>query len=349
MSANTYGQRFQILSFGESHGPALGVVIEGCPAQIPFNEALLIKELARRRPGGKPGVAAIVSDRLEQDQPEILSGVFEKQTLGTPIAIMVRNHDTRPQDYNEIKAVTRPGHADDTWKMKFGHTDHRGGGRSSGRETLARVMGGAVAQMALDKLCPHLRIFAFASSIGPISLTEAEILAVEKEVKSADEVDGFSARLPLATKNKLVEELLLDAKQTGKSFGGEVEVLICGAPQGLGQPVFHKLKSDLAAAFMSIGATAGVELGAGREAIHAEGSVFHREASQRKYGGLRGGISTGENILFRVLFKPTATVLDTAKKGRHDPCIIPRAIPVLEAMARLTILDHILWQRQDRI
>ena len=342
--ANVYGERFCLTSFGESHGPALGAVIDGCPAGTPFDFALLERELARRRPGG----SAIVSARQEADKPEILSGVFEGLTLGTPIAAIVRNQDARSGDYAEVRGAPRPGHADDAWRLKFGHSDHRGGGRSSGRETLARVIGGAVAQMALAQIMPGARAFAFATRIGPVALNEDEIKAAEAAIGSSADVDAFASRCPNAAKNAEIERLLSDAKAGGKSYGGEAQVMIRGASAGLGQPVFHKLKSDLAAAFMSVGATTGVELGAGRDAIGAEGSVFHREESQRKYGGLRGGISTGEDILFRVMFKPTATVLDVAKKGRHDPCIVPRAIPVLEAMAWLTLIDHALWRRQDR-
>ena len=348
MSANIYGQRFRFMSFGESHGAALGAVIDGCPAQIPVDENLLRHELARRKPGQSKGQVSIVSDRQEPDAPQILSGVFEGQTLGTPIAVMIQNADARSGDYAAIQAAARPGHADDTWKAKFGIADHRGGGRSSGRETVSRVIAGAFAQMALKKLCPQLQVLGFAVSIGPVSLTEDEIFKLERALKSTADVDAFASRLPDIEKSRDIEKLLIDAKHEGRSYGGEAQILIRNAPSGLGQPVFHKLKSDLAAAFMSVGATTGVELGAGREAIHAEGSAFHREVDQRKYGGLRGGISTGEDILFRVQFKPTATVLDTAKKGRHDPCILPRAIPVLEAMAYLTMVDHLLWQRQDR-
>lgn len=346
MSPNTFGSRFQITSFGESHGAALGVLIDGCPAGVPFDMNLLMSELARRR----PGQSSIVTQRQEDDMPEVLSGVFEGKTLGTPIAVIVRNKDARPEDYKDIASQPRKGHADDLWRLKFGHSDHRGGGRSSGRETLARVIGGAVARMIIKEIAPELGLFAFATKIGPVTLDPAEIQNIESllETKSL-KIDHFSSRLPHKDKNSQVEELLLKAKADGKSYGGEVEVFITKPPAGLGQPVFHKLKSDLAAAFMSVGATAGVELGDGREVTEAEGSEFHRQTNQRHYGGIRGGISSGEAILFRVFFKPTATVLDVAKKGRHDPCIVIRAIPVLEAMANIVIADHLLWARQDRI
>lgn len=349
MSANTFGNRFKILSFGESHGPALGAVIDGCPSKVEFDEALLKKELARRRPGQKNSDLSIVSDRQEQDTPEVLSGVFEGRTLGTPIAIIVKNKDARSQDYENIKKSPRRGHADDTWQTKFEHTDHRGGGRSSGRETLARVIGGTVAQMVLKKTNPELQVIGLATQIGLVKLSAVEISQLESKIGHSSEVDAFSARFPHHEKNMQIEEMLLNAKQEGKSYGGEVLLLIKNPPKGLGQPVFHKLKADLAAAFMGIGATAGVELGSGRDAISQEGSAFHGSEDQSQYGGIRGGISTGETISFRIFFKPTATVLDTATKGRHDPCIIPRAIPVLEAMAWMVIADHVLWQRTDQI
>ncbi len=348
MSANIFGQRFQILSFGESHGSGLGVVIDGCPSEIDFDSELLIKELARRRPGQKVNEVSVVSEREEADSPEVLSGVFEGKTLGTPIAILVRNKDARSTDYKEIKNTPRPGHADDTWKIKFGHTDHRGGGRSSGRETIARVMAGAVAQMIFKKSYPETRVLGLATQIGPVKLSLQEIDFVKNHNISTTDVDAYLSRCPDEQKNQEIQKLLLDAKQSGKSYGGEVLILIKNPPAGLGQPVFHKLKSDLAAAFMSVGATSGVELGGGKDAISAEGSEFHQQTSQAHYGGIRGGISTGETIQFRISFKPTATVLDVAKKGRHDPCIVPRAIPVLEAMAWSVLADHLLWQRGDR-
>lgn len=346
MSANTFGNRFQIISFGESHGNALGAVIEGCPAGVPFDMPLLTTELVRRRPGNN----SIVSGRIENDSPEILSGVFEGKTLGTPIAIIIRNNDARSEDYKEIAFQSRPGHADDLWRLKYGHSDHRGGGRSSGRETVARVIGGAVARMLMKQLFPQLQIFAFATKIGPISLEDSEIKNIEAKLKSKSLIiDQFTSRLPHKEKDAEIETLLLNAKAEGRSYGGEIEIIITNPPAGLGQPVFHKLKADLASAFMSIGATSGVELGDGRRAIEAEGSKFHRQTDHRHYGGILGGISSGEDILFSVFFKPTSTVLDVAKKGRHDPCIVIRAIPVLESMAWMVMADHVLWALQDKI
>lgn len=342
--ANTFGSRLRLTTFGESHGPALGALLDGVPAGVPWDQELLQRELERRR----PGQSAVVSARQEADAVEVLSGVYEGHTLGTPIAMIVRNNDARSKDYAEIKANPRAGHADDVWKMKFGHSDPRGGGRSSGRETVARVMGGAVAKMILREIMPALRLRAFARKIGPYELTEADLTALSTSQEEFP-ADRFAARFPSATRVADVKKLLLDAKANGHSYGGIAELWIDGAAAGLGQPVFHKLKSDLAASFLSLGATAGVELGAGFEAASAEGSVFHSSSEGARYGGVRGGISTGERIAMSVAFKPTSSVLDVAKKGRHDPCIVPRAIPVLEAMAHLVLADHALWARADRI
>jgi len=341
VSANQFGSRFVITSFGESHGTALGVVVDGCPAGVRFDENLLRKELERRRPGGH-GSGQIVSGRQETDTPEILSGVFEGQTLGTPIAMIVRNQDARSQDYNQIKAAPRAGHADDMWKRKFGHSDHRGGGRSSGRETVSRVMAGAVAQMMLKQVSAPTKVIGYASQVGPISLTPEE----RAHVSSVD-VDSFQARFP-SSRDQEVAALLKNAQEQGESHGGVAEILIENPPAFLGQPVFHKLKSDLAQAFLSVGATNGFELGLGFEAGSVKGTEFHQGA-QSVYGGIRGGITTGEPILLRVSFKPTSSILDVAKKGRHDPFIVTRAIPVLEAMTWLVLADHYLWSKTDRI
>jgi len=343
MGANTFGRLFTITSFGESHGPALGVVVDGCPAGIAFDKDLLVHELRRRRPGS----SSVVSARQEADEPEILSGVYQGKTLGTPIAMVVRSTDPRSEDYNEITQTPRPGHADDVWKQKFGHVDPRGGGRASGRETVARVMGGAVAHMMMGEISPDTHVTGFARAIGPHVVTEEDVKAIPAgQVKF---IDQYVARFPSPTQSAQVKTLLEEARNNGRSFGGLVELWVDQPPAGLGQPVFNKLKADLAGAFLSVGATHGVEFGAGFEASKAEGTVFHRpQGGPSPYGGIRGGISTGERIVVRIPFKPTATVLDNAKRGRHDPCIVPRAIPVLESMAWLVLADHLLWQRCDR-
>jgi len=345
MSSSRFGERFCVTSFGESHGRALGVVIDGCPAGLVFDEPLLISELMRRRPGqvGTPQ-QGIVSQRAEADIPEVLSGVFEGKTLGTPIAMMVRNEDQKSEDYNDIKTQARSGHADDVWKNKFSHSDHRGGGRSSGRETVARVMAGAVAKMLLREKCPSTQIKAFAAQIGPLSLNPKDEVEFLDQSKSADE---FIARFPGKQQQEL-KELLTQARQNGQSYGGIAKLVIQQPPVNLGQPVFHKLKADLASALMGVGAVAGVEIGEGFAASEAKGTEFHQGAVS-VYGGIRGGISTGEDIIIRVAFKPTSSILEVSKKGRHDPCIVTRAIPVLESMVALVLADHLLWSRQDRL
>lgn len=351
MSANSFGQRLVITTFGESHGPALGVVVDGCPSGIPFDTELLRQELNRRKPGGVTASGeSITSARAEADEPEILSGVYQGRSLGTPIAMLVRNQDARSQDYATIAEQPRVGHADDVWRAKFGHSDPRGGGRSSGRETVSRVMAGAVAQMLLRTLAPSLRVRGFARQIGPLMMTEEEVAALTTQELSTADIDRFAGRMPHPQKSAQVTELLVAAKQNGQSYGGLIELWLDGVPQGLGQPVFHKLKGDLAQAMLSVGATSSVELGDGAAVAHAEGSSFHAAAQRpERYGGIRGGISTGERIVLRVACKPTASVLHVARAGRHDPCIVPRAIPVLESMAYLVLADHVLWHRTDSV
>lgn len=334
MPANSWGERFVCTTFGESHGPGLGVVIDGCPAGVEWDQTLLERELQRRRPGGE-----LVSARNEADAPEVLSGVYENKTLGTPIAILVRNQDARSQDYEKLPP--RRGHADDVWLNKFDHSDPRGGGRASGRETVARVLAGGVARMALNTMLPELKIFGYASQIGPITLEEQNAQALRHEA------DKFPARLPSPQLASQVEELLKKAKAEGQSYGGIAEIAVVGAPRGLGQPVFNKLKSDWAAALMSVGATSALEIGEGLATVQETGTDFH-SGEMKVYGGIRGGISTGEELRARIHFKPTSSFLDVAKRGRHDPCIVPRAIPVLEAMTALVLMDHLLWSKTDK-
>lgn len=318
MSASQFGQLFKISTFGESHGPALGVVIDGCPAGVEWNETLMHEWLERRRPGQN----SLVSARQELDQVDVLSGVFEGRTLGTPIAAVVYNRDTRSQDYSAEVLRQRQGHATDLWQSKFGHSDPRGSGRASGRETLSRVIGGCVAQMLSLHICREIVVKAQPLNIGPIEWNETQ------ETQSA------------------IRQLLEKARETGESYGGTVGLRIKALPKGLGQPVFHKFKSDLAGALLSIGATTGLEIGEGFSSSEMRGTEFHKSA--QNYGGLRGGITTGEVIEAKIVFKPTSSIMDIAKKGRHDPCIVLRAIPVVEAMTWLVIADHLLWSRLDR-
>lgn len=338
MSANTFGEIFKVTTFGESHGPALGVVIDSCPAGIPFDLTLLSHNLQRRR----PGTHASVSQRNEKDEVEILSGVYQGLTLGTPIAMMVRNTDARSQDYQDIETTPRIGHADDVWKNKFSHVDPRGGGRASGRETVSRVMAGSVAQMLMRKCAPETEIWGWAQKIGPF-----EMSADEKSHLSLEKIDQSPLRFP-SPRSSEVEKFLAEAMTQGESYGGTAELLIKAPPMNLGQPVFHKLKADLAAAFLSVGATSGFEMGSGLSGVEQKGSDFHSHSRSPRYGGIRGGISTGEDISLRIFFKPTSSIKDVAKKGRHDPCIVPRAIPVLESMAWMVLADHLLWARKDQ-
>lgn len=339
MSANTFGQIFKVTTFGESHGPALGLIIDGCPAGVTFDTNLLLQNLKRRR----PGQSSITTSRQEPDAPEILSGIYENKTLGTPICIVVRNQDQKSADYDAILADPRIGHADDTWKNKFGHVDHRGGGRSSGRETLCRVIAGSVAQMLCLHLVPNIKVKAYASQIGEFVLAHEEIA----DIWNLD-IDRYVTRFPSERDPGIVKFLEL-AKLEGESYGGVVETQVQNVPAGLGQPVFHKFKSDLAQAMLSLGAVAGFEFGDGFGAVSQKGTEFHSALSAQAYGGIRGGITTGDPLLFRVGFKPTSSIKDVAKKGRHDPCIVPRAVPVVESMAWLTIADHLMWSRLDRI
>lgn len=340
MSANSFGQIFKFISFGESHGAALGVVIEGCPAGVRFNHELLNLNLQRRR----PGQSLITTARNEPDAPEILSGVFEGKTLGTPICIIVRNQDQKSEDYSKIKSEARAGHADDLWAVKFGHVDFRGGGRSSGRETLARVIAGSVAQMLCSQIAPEIKVKGYASTIADFTLNESE----RNEIWKVDTWQ-LDSRFPSQEKNAAICKLLETARAEGESYGGQVEVQIKDVPVGLGQPVFHKFKADLAAAVMSIGATTSFEFGAGAGSTAQKGTDFHKNFQSENYGGIRGGLTTGELVSFRVGFKPTSSIKDTAKKGRHDPCIVPRAVPVVEAMTWLLLADHLLWSKLDRV
>jgi chorismate synthase len=338
MSANTFGQIFKVTTFGESHGPAYGLIIDGCPAGVEVNLDLLQANLKRRR----PGQSSITTARQEMDEPEILSGIYQNKTLGTPICVVVRNQDQKSSDYDVVLAQPRIGHADDTWKIKFGHSDHRGGGRSSGRETLCRVIAGSFAQMLCQKIESQIQVKSYSSQIGEFVLAPEEI----KDLWSMN-IDQFTTRFPSERDPGIVKFLEM-AKQEGESYGGVVETQVRGVPAGLGQPVFHKFKADLGAAMLSLGAVTGFEFGDGFGGVALKGTEFHHTMNSESYGGIRGGITTGDPLLFRVGFKPTSSIKDISKKGRHDPCIVPRAVPVVEAMAWLTIADHLLWSRLDK-
>ena len=343
---NTFGRYFRLTSFGESHGSALGGVIDGCPPGLKLKESDIQKELDRRA----PGQSSVTTPRKEADKCEILSGVFEGKTTGAPIAVIVRNKNQNSKDYEAIKDIFRPSHADFGFWKKYGIRDYRGGGRSSGRETIARVIGGAIAKKILAK--KKIKIFGFARAIGENIFEDFDEKFIEKNpLRMADE-SAFGATM-LAVEN---------VRKTGDSLGGVVEIHVKNPPAGLGNPVFGKLEAELASACLSVGATKGFEIGEGFSLAASKGSEANDpfvnvdgkiETERNANGGILGGISTGETIYFRVAIKPTSSILlpqqtvnekgeeiDLEIQGRHDPIIVPRVIPVLEAMTAMVIVDQ---------
>ncbi len=358
--SNSFGKLFTLSTWGESHGPAIGVVVDGCPPRLPLSAEEIQTELDRRR----PGQSDIVTPRKEEDKIEIVSGLFEGLTTGTPIAMMVRNADQRPGAYNEMREKFRPSHADYTYHAKFGIRDHQGGGRSSARETIGRVAAGAIAKKILALLVPSQPVIvrAFITRIHDISVPESALLTLP----TLGEVEATAVRCPhLETAEKMIERIKA-VRSEGDSVGGVIECRIKGVPAGLGEPVFDRLQADLGKAMLSIPAVKGFEFGSGFAGSLLRGSEHNdpfeiREGVVRtqsnRSGGIQGGISNGEEIVFRVAFKPTATILQPQKtvdihgqdteligRGRHDPCVVPRAVPIVEAMAALVLVDH--WMRQ---
>ena len=355
--ASSFGKLFQITTFGESHGGGVGVVIDGCPPRILLGEADVQAELDRRR----PGQSAIVSPRQEADRCEILSGVFQGQTLGTPIAILVRNQDARPEAYREMKETFRPSHADFTYEAKYGIRNWQGGGRASARETIGRVAAGAIARKVLRHFYPGLEIVAYVIGVNEIAAT------VSSGMVTRAEVEASPVRCPDVGAARKMLEAIEEARSDGDSVGGIIECVLRGVPPGLGEPVFDKLEADLAKAMLSLPASKGFEIGSGFKAAAMKGSEhndpFEMQAgtvrtTTNHSGGVQGGISNGEDILFRVGFKPTATIAREQKtvtsagdattlaaQGRHDPCVLPRAVPIVEAMAALVLCDHLLRQK----
>ena len=354
---SSFGQLFRVTTFGESHGGGIGVVIDGCPPGIELHAKDIQAELDRRR----PGQSKITTRRKEEDRGEILSGVFENKTLGTPIAILVRNTDARPEDYAAMAETFRPSHADFTYQAKYGVRNWQGGGRASARETVGRVAAGAVAQKVLRTIAPGIEIVAYVTRIHEISVT------VDRARVGWEEVESNVVRCPDAAAASTMIELIEKIRADGDSLGGVIECVVRGAPAGWGEPVFDKLEADLAKAMLSLPATKGFEIGSGFAATTMRGSE-HNDAFEMKEGrvgtatnfsgGIQGGISNGEHIHFRVAFKPTATIAREQKtvtaegaettlaaRGRHDPCVLPRAVPMVEAMAALVLCDHALRQR----
>jgi chorismate synthase len=357
MPGSTFGTLFRATTFGESHGTAVGVVVDGCPPRIPLAAAEIQTELDRRR----PGQSAITTQRREPDVVEIVSGLHEGVTLGTPIAMIVRNQDNRGGDYEEMRTKYRPSHADYTYQAKFGVRAWEGGGRASARETVGRVAAGVVARKVLATFAPNLEIVAWVQRVQDLEV-EVDTTTVTREA-----VDANIARCPDAETATRMVALIDGARKAGDSLGGVVEAVARGVPAGWGEPVFDKLDADLAKAMLSLPAAKGFEIGSGFGGTRLTGSQHNdpfygqqgrvRTRSNRS-GGVQGGISNGEEIVLRVAFKPTATILreqetvdeqgnDTTIKarGRHDPCVLPRAVPIVEGMIALVLADHALRQR----
>lgn len=355
MSINVFGRLFRVTTWGESHGPALGAVVDGTPPRIPLDEAVIQPWLDRRR----PGQSSLTTQRQEADQVRILSGVFEGQTTGTPIQLMIENTDQRSRDYGEIARSFRPGHADIAYHLKYGHRDYRGGGRSSARETAARVAAGGVARAVLAELVPKLSIRGYMVQMGPHGIDRSRF--------DWDEIDRNPVFCPDPVAAQEWEGALQDIRKARDSVGAMIEVTVRGCPPGLGAPVYAKLDTDLAAAMMSINAVKGVEIGEGMAAAALQGSANADEIrmgpdgpifQSNHAGGILGGISTGQDIVIRFAVKPTSSILtprhsitrdgeevELITKGRHDPCVGIRAVPVGEAMAACVILDHLLLDR----
>lgn len=356
---STYGKIFKISTFGESHGVGIGVVIEGCPAGVDFDHDFIQSELTRR----KPGQSRITTQRKEADEFEVLSGVFEGKTTGTPIAIVIRNEDQRSKDYAHIAAQYRPSHADYTYQVKYGVRDYRGGGRSSARETAARVAAGALAKLLLRSV--GVNIQAYVSQVGTIALGKTY---KELDLSLTEE---NAVRCPDPAVAEQMFEYIDGIRKKGDSVGGVVNCVITGAPAGWGEPVFDKLHAELGKAMLSINAVKGFEYGSGFAGVEMLGSAhndaFFIESGQvhtatNHSGGIQGGISNGEDIYFRVAFKPVATIMQDQEsidqhgdvaivqgKGRHDPCVVPRAVPIVEGMAALVLADFYLRNKTSKI
>lgn len=356
---NTFGHIFCLTTFGESHGEAIGGVVDGYPAGIEIDMDFIQKELDRRR----PGQSAITTDRKEADRIEILSGVFEGKSTGCPIGFIVRNSNQRSSDYEEMRQMFRPSHADYTYTYKYGIRDHRGGGRSSARITISRCVGGALAKLALRQI--GIKIQAYTSQVGDIML--------DKDYRKYDLslTENNIVRCPDAAKAEEMAKLIKEVKAKGDTVGGTITCVVKGCPAGLGEPEFDKLNAALGYAMLSINAVKGIEFGAGFGLTTMRGSqandIFindngHIATKTNRSGGIQGGISNGMDIYFRVAFKPVATLLQAQQtvdvqgntatlkaRGRHDPCVLPRAVPIVEAMTAMTLLDMYLLNKANRL
>ena len=353
MSGNTFGKIFKLTTFGESHGEAIGGIIDGCPAGIPLNFEVIKTEMQRR----KPGQSSIVTQRKEEDEVQFLSGIFEGKTTGTPIGFLISNTNQKSQDYSEIKDSYRPSHADYVYQQKYGIRDYRGGGRSSARETASRVVAGAIAKQIISTI----KINAFVSSVGEIF--------IDKPYQDLDfsKIESNAVRCPDEATALKMENYIKEIKKQGDTVGGTITCVIQNVPIGLGEPVFDKLHAELGKAMLSINAVKGFEFGSGFCGAKMNGSkhndLYNEDGSTKTNlsGGIQGGISNGMDIYFRVAFKPVATLLqkqeiltskgeiiDQQGKGRHDPCVVPRAVPIVEAMAALVITDYFLLNKVSK-
>ncbi len=365
MSGNTFGTIFKLTTFGESHGEAIGGIIDGCPAGLVIDFDFIQHELERR----KPGQSNIVSQRKESDKVQFLSGILDGKTIGTPIGFIIKNENQKPQDYEHIKDIYRPSHADYTYQTKYGIRDYRGGGRSSARETISRVVAGAIAKLILKQ--SGISINAYTSQVGDIKL-----------LKDYHELDlSMTESNAIRCPNKLIAETMIhrieQVRKAGDTIGGIISCIIKGTPAGLGEPVFDKLHADLGKAMLSINAVKGFEYGSGFEGVKMKGSehndafipntsldemMMRHQTKTNNSGGIQGGISNGEDIYFRVAFKPVATIMQSQEtinskgepaemqgKGRHDPCVLPRAVPIIEAMAALVLADHLLRNKTNKM
>lgn len=361
MAGNSFGKVFKITTCGESHGGAVAVILDGCPAGINITEADIQYELDRR----KPGQSSITTQRTESDKVHILSGIFEEKTTGTPILMLVYNHDAKSEDYSKLKETFRPSHADYTYLMKYGIRDHRGSGRASARETLARVAAGSIAKKYLRENL-NIEILSYVEQVGNIK-TNIEMAEV-----TIDAIENNTVRCPDKQQAKKMIDFIEQVKGRGDSIGGVIRCIIRNVPVGLGEPVFDKLNADLAKAMLSINAVKGFEIGSGFAGVELLGSQHndelqlstqnHIKTKTNHAGGIVGGISNGENIYCRIAFKAVSTIAKTQKtlnsskesitlaaKGRHDPCVLPRAVPIVEAMAALVIMDHYLRHNMYKI
>ena len=359
MAGSIYGKLFRVSTFGESHGPGLGGVIDGCPAGVEIDETFIQAELDRR----KPGQSKIVTQRKEGDKVKFYSGIFEGKSTGTPIGFVIENDNQKSRDYDHIKDKFRPSHADYTFTEKFGIRDYRGGGRSSARETVARVVAGAIAKLVLNHF--GISVYGYVSQVGAIKMNQ------QSHEVDLNKIEDTIVRCPDESVSQTMIDHIMQIRKEGDTIGGVVECVIKNVPSGIGEPVFDKLHAELGKAMLSINAVKGFEYGSGFEGVKQKGSqhndVFETidgktTTKTNNSGGIQGGISNGQDIYFRTAFKPVATIMidqdsineegekvTVSGRGRHDPCVVPRAVPIVEAMAALAILDAVLIAKTNTI